>query len=78
MMKDKVKLKEGESLRHEQSTSKGFMAEEDINEYSIVNEQGQVVGSVVHHDHTAVRGGRRTQSVRQTDSSGNVIVNESW
>lgn len=77
-MKNRVKLKDGESLKFVSSSSKGFMAEEDINHYSVVDAQGQVVGAVVHHDHTAVKGFRRTQSVRQTDASGAVIVDETW
>lgn len=77
-MKDKVKLNPGEELKFESSRSKGFMAEEDINEYSVVNAAGQVVGQVIHTDHTAVRGFRRTQTVRQTDVNGKVIVDEHW
>lgn len=74
MMKDKVKLKDGETLKFVGSESKGFMAEEDINEYSVLDSQGQVVGKVIHRDHTAVKGFRRTQSVYQTDAEGKVIV----
>jgi hypothetical protein len=54
------------------------MAEEDINEYSVVNADGQVVGKVIHTDHTAVKGFRRTRTVRQTDINGKVIVDEHW
>jgi hypothetical protein len=78
MLKDKVKLNPGEELKFESSHSKGFMAEEDINEYSVVNSEGLVVGKVKHTDHTAVRGFRRTQTVRQTDLNGTVIVDEHW
>jgi hypothetical protein len=74
MWKDKVKLSAGEELKFENSHSKGFMGEEDINEYSVLDSEGRVVGKVTHTDHTAVRGFKRTQTVRQTDSSGKVIV----
>ena len=77
-MKEKLVLKEGESLKFETSSSKGFMAEEDINEYSVVDAQGNIVGKVVHRDHTAVKGFRRTQSVRQTDAEGKVVVDVGW
>lgn len=78
MWRSKVKLNQGEELKREKSYSKGFMAEEDISEYSVLNSEGQVVGSVIHRDHTAVKGFRRTQTVRQTDSNGKVIVDEHW
>lgn len=78
MLKDKVKLNPSEELKFESSRSTGFMAEEDINEYSVVNADGQVVGQVTHTDHTAVRGFRRTQTLRQTDVNGKVIVEEHW
>ena len=77
-MQSKVKLNPGEELKFENSRSKGFMGEEDINEYSVLNSEGQVVGRVTHTDHTAVRGFRRTQTVRQTDITGKVIVDERW
>lgn len=78
MLKDKVKLNPGEELKFESSQSKGFMGEEDINEYSVLDSEGRVVGKVTHTDHTAVRGFKRTQTVRQTDSTGNVIVDDRW
>ncbi|MEA5670507.1 hypothetical protein VA602_04055 [Pseudomonas sp. MH2] len=77
-MQSRVKLNAGESLKFISSHSKGFIAEEDITEYSVVDSQGQIVGAVVHRDHTAVNGFRRSQSVRQTDINGKVIVDESW
>jgi hypothetical protein len=78
MWHSKVKLNEGETLKHESSRSKGSMAQEDITEYSVLNSDGQIVGTVVHKDHTAIKGFRRTQSVYQTDSDRKVIVDESW
>lgn len=78
MLQDKVKLNPGEKLKFESSQSKGFMGEEDINEYSVVDSEGRVVGKVTHTDHTAVRGFKRTQTVRQTDSTGTVVVDDRW
>lgn len=78
MWREKVVLKDGEKLKHERSHSKGFMSEEDINEYVVLDSQGAVVGKVVHTDHTAVKGFRRTQTVRQTDAEGRVLVDDSW
>ncbi|MDD5581357.1 MAG: hypothetical protein PHY16_19075 [Methylobacter sp.] len=41
---------------------------------------GQVikVGSVVHTDHTSIKGFNRTQSGELRDSDGKVIVDVSW
>lgn len=78
MWKTKVKLQDGEQLQRTRSATKGFMGEEDVNEYLIVNAKGETVGTVVHTDHTAVKGFRRTQTVRQVDSSGNVVTDERW
>ncbi|MEE1922701.1 hypothetical protein V0R50_10640 [Pseudomonas sp. 148P] len=77
-MENRVKLNAGESLKFVSCQSKGFMAEEDINEYSVIDAQGNIVGKVVHRDHTAVNGFRRTQSVLQTDADGKVVVDVGW
>lgn len=76
-MKDKLKLNEGESLNFVRAT-KGPIAGEDLNEYSIVDAKGNIVGNVVHRDHSYSCGDRRTQSVCQTDAEGNVLVNRGW
>lgn len=77
-MYDKLKLNDGDTLTQESQRSKGPMAEMDISTYSIINAQGTKVGSVVYTDHTAIRGGRRTQTVKQRDSSDTLIVDVSW
>lgn len=77
-MKSKIKLNPGETLKHESSRSKGSMAQTDIDSYSIVNEAGDIVGTVVHEDHTSLNGFKRTQSVTQKDKNGNIVVQESW
>lgn len=77
-MKTKIKLNSGEILRHDGHRSKGTMAQTDIDSYSILNENGQIVGKVVHEDHTPLDGRSRTQHVTQTDINGKIIVQESW
>ncbi|MBS6084104.1 MAG: hypothetical protein KIC49_23125 [Pseudomonas fluorescens] len=78
MWQSKVKLNQGEELKHVKSVSKGSMAQEDISEYSVVNSEGQVVGTVIYKDHMALRGFGRTQSVEQVDINRKLIVDESW
>ncbi|MBF6651035.1 hypothetical protein [Methylobacter sp. BlB1] len=77
-MKEKLKLNSGETLKQESHRSKGTMAETDIWTYSILDSNGNKVGSVVHTDHTSIKGFNRTQSVEQRDSDGKVIVDVSW
>lgn len=78
MWQSKVKLNQGETLKHEKSFSKGSLGQEDITEYSVLNAEGQPVGSVKHTDHMSIKGFTRNQSVRQTDSNGKVVVDEHW
>lgn len=77
-MESKLKLNEGETLKRINHRSKGPLAEMDIYTYEIINQAGEVVGSVTHTDHTAIKGFKRTQTVEQKDSVGNVIVDEAW
>ena len=76
--RDKVVLNPGETLRIDDSRSKGFMEETDEYDCSIIDANGVEVGKVRATDHTAVRGFRRTLSVRQIDTSGKTVVDESW
>lgn len=78
LLEDKLKLNKGDTLKHESHRSKGSMAEMDIDTYSIVNSDGEIVGSVKHTDHTAIRGFNRTQTLEQKDTSGNLVVDETW
>ena len=77
-MEDKLKLKPGEKLVQENHRSKGPMAETDIWTYSIIDENSNKVGSVVHTDHTSINGFKRTQSIVQKDQNGNIVVDISW
>lgn len=77
-MKSKLILNDGESLKKISSRTKGFMDETDIVEYQVMNQAGEVVGTVIYTDHTAVRGFKRTRTVDQKDLAGSTIVSESW
>ncbi|MEK0269873.1 hypothetical protein WM008_09430 [Vibrio vulnificus] len=77
-MKTRIKLSNGEMLKRISSRTKGFMGETDITDYQIIGSEGNVVGSVVYTDHTAIRGLTRTQTVEQKDQAGNTVVSESW
>ena len=77
-MRTKIKLNPGEELKLKSSRSKGSMAQTDINSYSIINSSGDVVGSVVHEDHTSLNGFKRTQHVTQKYANGKVVVELSW
>lgn len=54
------------------------MQETDVYECSALDATGQVVGEVRATNHTAVRGFRRTLTVRQASASGHIVVDESW
>ncbi|MCK4841970.1 MAG: hypothetical protein KAT04_08810 [Methylococcales bacterium] len=77
-MKNRLKLNPGDELILQNSRSKGPMAETDIYTYSIVSKTGEEIGSVVHTDHTSINGFKRTQTVVQKDSLGNVTIDKSW
>ncbi len=77
-MEEKLKLNLGETLQQESHRSKGTMAETDIWTYLIIDHNGNKVGSVVHTDHTSIKGFHRTQSVEQRDSNGKIIVDLTW
>lgn len=74
----KVVLQRGESLTRTGSRQTGFMQETDIDNYDVVDGDGNTNGTVEIRDHTAVRGLRRTITVIQRDSSGKIVVNEVW
>ena len=78
MLKDKVKLNPGEELKLDSSRTKGFMGEQDIEEYSVVDSEGNVVGKVTYTKHMAVKGFKVTKTARQVDNDGNVIIDVRW
>lgn len=77
-MENKVKLNPGETLRRESSRTKGTHAQTDIDTYSIINEHGEVVGSVVHTDTTAIKGFKQTQTLVQKNAAGEVVLELKW
>ncbi|MBA1278118.1 hypothetical protein [Stutzerimonas stutzeri] len=78
MWKDRLKLAEGDELRHESTKVTGFMGEEDIDQYAVVAASGELKGWVEHRCHTAVKGFRVTHSVLYRDIDGNVLVDDRW
>ena len=77
-METKIKLNAGETLREDSTRSEGFLEETDVTEYSVIDQNGNVVGHVTHNVHTAVRGFNVTKHVTQIDNNGKIIVKESW
>lgn len=77
-MRTKIKISNDDMLIEQNHRTKGPLSETDIWTYSIVNSSGEQVGTVVHKDHTAIKGFRRTQSVEQRDASGKLVVSETW
>ncbi|WP_421267501.1 hypothetical protein [Aeromonas veronii] len=77
-MENRVKLQPDEKLKHESSRTRGTMGQTDVCTYSVVNEDGQVVGKVVHTEEITLNGLNKRHSIRQTDLSGNVVVEEYW
>lgn len=59
-MNDKIKLNSGERLELVGHNSRGTLSEMDVFEYAVVDAGGDKVGTVVHTDHTAIKGFRRT------------------
>lgn len=78
MWKSRVILKDGESFRHDRSSTEGFMQETDIDIYSIVQLDDTVTGSIRVTDHTTVKGFKRTVRIVQLDAQGKVVVDESF
>lgn len=77
-MQNRIKISNDEVLIEKSHRTKGPLSETDIWTYSIVNSLGEQVGTVVHEDHTSIKGFRRTQSVEQRDASGSIVVSETW
>ena len=77
-MESRLKLNEGDTLKKTDHRMKGPMQETDIWSYDILNKNGETVGTVIHTDHTAIKGFGRTQTVEQRDISGKIIVDISW
>ena len=76
-MESKLILNDGDTIKQTNHKMKGPMQETDIYTYSILNKDGEVVGTVEHTDHTGMKG-KRTQSVTQKDLTGKILVDITW
>lgn len=54
------------------------MGEEDIDQYSVLNAAGDLIGKVEYRCHTAVKGFRVTHTLIYRDLLGNALVDERW
>ena len=77
-LEEKIDIQVGTSLNLVSSRQKGPMAETDIYMYSIIDPSGQIVGTVLHTDHTPLDGRGRIQTVVQKDSNGEVVLEKHW
>jgi hypothetical protein len=75
---EKLALGAGETLRMDSTRTKGFVGETDVTCYSVLDASGNIIGTVTHTEHTAVRGFRVTNSATRTDLQGNVVVTANW
>lgn len=78
MWQDRLNFSQGEQLRHESSKVSGFMEEEDIDHYSVLNAAGDLIGRVEHRCHTAVKGFRVTHTLVYRNVDGTVVIDEQW
>lgn len=76
--KSLILLKPRDVLRSEGVRVGGFLAEEDIESYSIIDENGKFTGSITVRDHTAVKGFRRTIGIIQRDEFGKVVLDKTY
>jgi uncharacterized protein YfaP (DUF2135 family) len=78
-MKEKLNLEPGDTLRLDKSYQKGFMAETDVELYSVLDASGQVKGRVQFTEHTNVKAPHTvTCHVMQWDSDSKMIVDDRW
>ena len=75
---EKLKLNPGESLRIISTRTKGFMGETDVTTYSVLDENENVVATVEHSEHTAVKGFKVTNHATRKDLQGNVVAAYNW
>lgn len=73
-----LQLKDGETLRLDSSRETGFMGNVDVDNYSILSADGEVVGKVEYTVDTAVNGLKVTYKVVQTDLEGKTVLQKFW
>lgn len=77
VMQDKLLLNRGDKLVQVGFSIKGFLNKTDIKTYSIINENGLKVGTVIYQDKTSIFGGR-SQSIEQRDMQGYSVQDLTW
>ena len=76
--KTQLILAPGDTLSHAGFHPSGFMAEEDINTYFVIDSNGEKKGEVIVKDHMAVRGSRRTIQFTQRDTGGKTLKQDTY
>lgn len=74
---DKVELKEGEKIQRGQKRVKGHLGQEEIYPFTIVDSEGQEVGSGKYTEHFAVRGLHNSYHLEYTKKDGKKF-SEQW
>ncbi len=74
----KLILQDGDTLIREDHRTKGPLGETEIDTYAVLNVSGEKVGTVVHTEHTAIKGFARTQTIEQVDLDGKSLRSARW
>lgn len=78
MWKQKLKLEEGETLRLDNKYEKGNLGQEEVELHSVIDQQGQVVGSVQYTDQTNIKAPFRQSFHLVQRKAGTTLVDERW
>ncbi len=76
-MKEKLILNHGDKLVQIDFDFQGGLSKVNTKIFSIVNEKGIKVGTVIYKDQTSIFG-ERSQTVDQRDLQGRSVVDVSW
>jgi hypothetical protein len=55
MWRQKLKLEEGETLRLDKKYASGHLGQKEVELYSVIDQDGKVVGAVEFTDHTNIK-----------------------
>ena len=77
-MLDKLQLKPGETLRLEKTRTVGSHGQTDIETYSVINEQGEVVGTVIYTDTITINGLKKRQTLLHKDLNDKTVLDIRW
>ncbi len=79
MWKNKLKLSECETLRLDRKYERGNLGQEEVELYSVLNPEGQVMGSVQYIDHTSIKAPfRQSFHLVQRHKDGMTLVDGRW